>query len=218
MKKSPAQVIRDVLHRPITPRAGSLALMLGTFGVIAYSLGSLLLPRTGWSATLLNQRVHFALVEPNQTFNGRFRSVANANPCLIEIALNTEVMEQTGSAAYFAYVTAHELGHCFDARILNNSHAGLTPTRTYTDMYKNPDVAAAETYADAYALRYLQSCNTNLSPLGWPGRSAPCELPDPHSITQADTLTDPLELIYALTQNQDHQTYPDALLDFRSTP
>lgn len=195
-----------LLNAPVGNTAGTLLLMLATLAAVAYMLGGMLIPRQGWVATVFGQRVHYSIVAPNTVFNGRYRSLPRTNPCLIEIAINPDMMTRIGSDAYLAYISAHEIGHCLDTQVLNNSHGGLTPTSSYLEDY-SPDIAAAETYADAYALRYLKTCNTNLAPLGWKISGLPCDLPDPNSITQADAADDPLELLYTLNAAPIPQDY-----------
>lgn len=201
-----ASFLSRLLRTPVGNTAGTLVLLLGTLAAITYLLGGLLIPRQGWVTTVLGQRVHYHIVAPNTLFNGRYRGLPRTNPCVIEIAINPELMARIGSDAYLAYISAHEIGHCLDAQVLNNSHGGLTPSASYLTDYP-AKTAAAETFADAYALRYLKTCNTNLTPLGWQTTGLPCDPPDPRSITQADAATDPLEMLFTLTTAPTPQDY-----------
>lgn len=205
------------LRQPVTPNVGSFIMLLTVFAFSAYLIGKMLTPQQGWTARLLGQSVHYSLVRPNTVINGNFRHVKGTDPCLIQIALNTEIMQTVGSAPYLAYITAHELGHCFDIRRLDGSHGDLNAKQSYLEMYKNENTARAETYADAYAMRYLTTCNTRLEPLGWPVSDGECPLPDPRSITEVDARLDPWKEIY--NQNSHDLTtpaFPSALIDFRS--
>lgn len=106
-------------------------------------------------------------------------------PCPITISYDPDVFEALRGRNTLAMILSHEIGHCLDYRSLGGSHGKMIPDAATLKNERNADVAAAETYADAYAAAYLKKCGNLLSPLGWPSSvtDGTCSLPDPKNIT-----------------------------------
>ncbi|MDR6218483.1 hypothetical protein [Deinococcus soli (ex Cha et al. 2016)] len=173
---------RRFLTTHAQPSRWSALIMVVTIGSAFAVLRSVVAPHTAWKTTVLGVGVKYVVTRPNTVFLGRMRNVSPALDCTVEIAIDPDFMQALGAKNYLAWISAHEIGHCLDARLLSSSHNHTAAKGPPLEAYGDTNLGRAETFGDAYALAYLKACGNRLAPLGWPQRDGTCTLPDPATV------------------------------------
>lgn len=185
---TPGEKLRAVLSRPLfgaRSREENIAALVVAGCVIVSCLTFLVFkgaPHPSWSATVSGVPVRYVISGPNSVYLGRAHTFVPFSPCLVEVALDPGWTSTLSFTSFAAWISAHELGHCLDSRLLGFNHNDITRYATPATRERNDETNPAELFAESYAEAFLRKCGDNLHALGWQVVGPECEPPDPASV------------------------------------